>query len=408
MLLIPNLGLGGAQRVFHDHGVEFAKHYDVTEVVFNNEDAGVYGSGNELVSLDVSGGKDAVEKARNFGRRIGRLAKVKKQRRPDVCISHLEGADYVNVLSRGSERVVLCVHGSKMHDQNISGATGWLRRRVLIPTLYQRADVIVTVSQGIRRELIDSLGLPADKVRVINNFFANETIVVRSQEPIPAEYEQVLATHPVMVTAGRFAPEKNLLPLLDITAQVHKVLPRCKLLLIGEGAQLEELLERCRSLELSYCLPGQPLADMLQATVLFAGFQTNPHAYFARSTVFVLPSRNEGFPMALGEAMICGVAVAAADCPTGPREILAPASTTLVGTIRDADWTANGVLLPLLAPGTGYEHAVQQWTDALVKIVQEPALRTQLVQQARQRMQDFTREKIFRQWMNVIEETSAR
>ena len=35
LLLIPNLGVGGAQRVFHDHSVELAKHYLVTESFFN-------------------------------------------------------------------------------------------------------------------------------------------------------------------------------------------------------------------------------------------------------------------------------------------------------------------------------------------------------------------------------------
>ena len=122
LLLISNLGLGGAQRVFHDHSVELAKHYAVTEAVFNLDGGDMYPSGNEVRSLEVAGGGSPVEKIRNFGRRIGRLRTLKRRLHTDVCVSHLEGADYVNLLSKGPEKVVLCIHGSKLHDGNI---TGW-------------------------------------------------------------------------------------------------------------------------------------------------------------------------------------------------------------------------------------------------------------------------------------------
>ena len=55
LLIIPNLGLGGAQRVFHDYSVELTKHYAITETVFNLEGGDLYPSGNPVVSLDVSG-----------------------------------------------------------------------------------------------------------------------------------------------------------------------------------------------------------------------------------------------------------------------------------------------------------------------------------------------------------------
>ena len=51
LMVIPNLGLGGAQRVFHDHSVELTKYYDVTEAVFDFDSENLYPSGNLLESL---------------------------------------------------------------------------------------------------------------------------------------------------------------------------------------------------------------------------------------------------------------------------------------------------------------------------------------------------------------------
>src|SRR6476619_304309 len=95
LLLIPNLGLGGAQRVFHDHSVELSKHYAVTAAVFNLADGDLYPSGNPVESMDVAGGGGPVAKIANFRKRISALTRLRERLRPFVCISHLEGADYI-------------------------------------------------------------------------------------------------------------------------------------------------------------------------------------------------------------------------------------------------------------------------------------------------------------------------
>jgi hypothetical protein len=56
LLVITNLGLGGAQRAFRDHSVALAKHFSVQEAVFNLEGGNLFPSGNPLTSLEVAGG----------------------------------------------------------------------------------------------------------------------------------------------------------------------------------------------------------------------------------------------------------------------------------------------------------------------------------------------------------------
>ena len=124
-------------------------------------------------------------------------------------VSHLEGADYVNLLSKGPEKVVLCIHGSKLHDGNITGLVGWLRKKVLIPGLYNRADKIVTVSRDINPELIEGFGVKPDKLVTINNFFEVAQIEEKSRELLTAQEQAVYDSAPVLVTSGRLTIQKK-------------------------------------------------------------------------------------------------------------------------------------------------------------------------------------------------------
>jgi glycosyltransferase involved in cell wall biosynthesis len=407
LLIIPNLGLGGAQRVFHDHSVELGRHFSVIEAVFNMDDGNVYPSTNELVSLDVAGGGSPLTKVRNFWRRIEQLKKLKRARKTDVCISHLEGADYVNLLSKGPEKVILCVHGSKLHDANIQGAVGWLRKKVLLPALYNRADRIVTVSRDIMPELVEGFGVKPEKLLTINNFFEVAQVEAKSHEPLSAAEAAVYAAGPVLVTSGRLAAQKKQAPLLDAFAAL---LPRraAKLVFVGDGELREALTTHARALGLRVFAAWEPGATLTpDHDVYFLGMQQNPFKYLRPATAFVFPSAWEGFPMALGEAMICGLPVLSTDCPTGPREMLAPATTAPAVPLRQAERGAYGLLLPMLTQPATLAADLAVWTDAMEALLADPAEQARLGQLARQRMQDFTRERIASQWVALVKEVAS-
>lgn len=403
LLLIPNLGLGGAQRVFHDHSVELAKHYFVTEAVFNTDGGNMFPSGNEMISLEVAGGGNPVEKIHNFGRRIKKLKALKRRLHINVCVSHLEGADYVNLLSKGTEKVVLCIHGSKLHDGNINGLIGWLRKKVLMPQLYNRADRIVTVSRDINPELIQSFGVKPEKLITINNFFEVAQIEAKSREPLTAAEQAVYSAAPILVTSGRLTIQKNQAPLLDSFAALIKHSP-AKLLFVGDGELRAELTDQARRLGLRVYEVWNQAVLTPDYDVYFLGLQQNPFKYIRPAALFVFPSAWEGFPMALGEAMVCGVPVVTTDCPTGPREILAPTTALPVVPIRAAERAAYGVLMPMLNQPATLAADQRIWTETLRELIDSPGEREHLGQLAAQRMQEFTREKIFRQWIQVIEE----
>ncbi len=407
MLVITNLDYGGAQRVFHDQSLLFSKRFSVTEVVFNLDGGNAFPTGNPLVSLEVAGGGNVFAKFRNLMARARRLQALKAEHRTALSISHMEGANFVNVLSKGSEKTVLCVHGTKLHDANFRGLTGYIRKQLLLRLLYNRADRIVVVSRDIKPELT-KLGVDAGKIVTINNFFDPRAIRRQANKPLTGKEHSIFAGTPVIVTSGRLARQKNQRALIDVFAKVLSKRP-AKLLLLGDGELREELLAHARGLGLRVfdVWSGTPLHG--DHDVYFLGYQANPFKFQKAATLFALPSAWEGFPMVLGEAMACGLPIVAADCATGPREMLAPSTGERPDPpIAAAECAEFGILMPLLDPK---RPAVACWASLLSQLLSDNEERARLAKAATRRVKDFTEDHAERAWLALADEllgSSAR
>jgi glycosyltransferase involved in cell wall biosynthesis len=283
-----------------------------------------------------------------------------------------------------------------------SGPKDWLRKRVLIPRLYNRADRIVTVSRDVGPELV-SLGIELRKIHTINNFFEAHAIASAAAEALPPEELKIFDDAPVLVTAARLHAQKNPLAMLDVMAALRRLRP-ARLVWVGDGPMHEAVVERAQELGLALWDAGNGAPPAEAADVYLVGNRVNPFPCIARSKLFVLPSLWEGFPMALCEAMACGVPVVSADCATGPREILAPASGMPDQPIKEAEMGDFGLLMPLLRTGNSYQSAIAAWAETLSRLLDDPAERNRLAAAGRRRVEDFTPEKIVPQWLDLIGE----
>ena len=326
--------------------------------------------------------------------------------RNSTVISFLERANFVNIIaskksgfkSIASVRMSL-VHGRKrFHPYNF-----------LAKILYSKADKVVAVSNGIKEELINVYNVPQEKIRIIYNpVWANE---IEKQANEDIEQAVFLCKTPFLITVGRLTYPKGQWFLLRVFRQVKKRNKDLKLMIIG-GGDLENYLVKLAE-ELGFKVYSSFIGDKLHENydVYFMGFQKNPFKFVSKALLFVFPSLWEGFPNALLEAMACGVPVISADCRSGPREILAP-DTDFMYQTREPEFAQYGILMPVFdgklkkaeEPLTKEEKV---WAEVISELLENSKLREYYVKKGKQRIKDFSPEKILPEWKKVIEEVES-
>jgi glycosyltransferase involved in cell wall biosynthesis len=81
------------------------------------------------------------------------------------------------------------------------------------------------------------------------------------------------------------------------------------LVILGSGGLEEELKRQAADLGVA-------------SRVKFEGFCANPWAWMSKAELFVLPSRWEGFPSVVAEALACGAPALVTACDFGPAEVV--------------------------------------------------------------------------------------
>ena len=249
-------------------------------------------------------------RARRVATSLPALARYLQRERPRAIASVLDHANVVALWARRLARYPGRVVVVEQNTLSVAAANGKRLRDRMMPRLvgrfYPWADYVVGVSAGVIADLVQYADLGPDRMRVIFNPIVTPDLVQKAQAQV--DHPWFTNGAPVFVAAGRLRPQKDFPTLLQALARVVQSRP-ARLLILGEGPERDRL--EARVTELS-----------LDEHVQLPGATSNPYAYMARATAFVLPSRWEGLPTVLVEALSCGAPVIATDCPSGPREIL--------------------------------------------------------------------------------------
>jgi len=171
----------------------------------------------------------------------------------------------------------------------------------------------------------------------------------------------------VVVSVGRLHDQKGIDLLLDTWAEVAPRHPDWRLRIYGSGEDEEILRKQCTALG-------------LDDSVAWRGRTSDVPGALRGGSVFVLPSRGEGFPLAVMEAMAMGLPCAAFDCAPGVHEI-----------VRDGE---DGLLAALGNTG--------ELARRLDTLMSDKDLRDRMGDAARTNIQRYATEKIVRRWEELF------
>ena len=239
-----------------------------------------------------------------------------------------------------------------LQTQHYPWLMGSPKHRVPFFHAIEPVDHLVTVSAGQRRTY-ERIGVPADRMTTVPN-----GIRPRGAGPGRQAARAALGLdpdRPVVLTVGRLNVMKGHTHLLDAVPGLLRRFPDLAVVIVGQG-------------HLEQALRAQAAALGVTGAVHLAGHRSDARMLLDAADVFVLPSRHEGMPLALLEAMDAGLPVVA---------------TRVIGSEEVVDEGRTGLLVrPRDPAGLG---------TALGRLLADPALRAEYGRAGRQRfVEGFT------------------
>ena len=288
-----------------------------------------------------------------------RLAALLEQERPDIVDCFYPGeSSFVPSLKDGS-RKVMELHQSKLfhYQYNRSGLMGladkvraWMDER-----LVRKFDRFVVLTQEDMQMWGEMPG-----IRVIPN----------AANFIAEKYSDCSAKR--VIAVGRLDYQKSFDRLIQVWEKVHQQMPDWRLDIFGQG-------------EWQGMLQGMIDERGLQETVKLNEPTKNIGQEYSESSMIVMSSHYEGFPMVMIEAMACGLPAVSFDFKCGPRDIIKEGENGLVVTDGDIDGLAK----------------------AMMTLMRDDDLRRKMGENAKRVVETFSEAKVMDKWVRLYEETIA-
>ncbi|MCA1636185.1 MAG: glycosyltransferase family 4 protein [Acidobacteria bacterium] len=357
--VIPIIASGGAEHVLTllaqrwtaaGRHVTILTYDDGARPPFYNLDPHV-----RHVAMGLAGDSSGLLAAvRNNLRRARVLRREIRRSRPDVIVSFIDQTNVLTLLA--AEGLGVPIVATEHMDPNaLTLKRTWAYLRLLT---YARARRIVLLSA---RDVVFFPPRLRKRVTVIPNPF------VPPPPASPARAET--APQPALIAVGRLHRNKGFDVLLVAFSLLGDEHPQWRLTVLGEGEErgrLETLRDELR----------------LGGRVSFLGRVTDPYPFLRRAKLFVLPSRAEGFPLALCEALACGLPAVCTDCGSGVRDII--------------EEGVNGVIVPKNDAGA--------LARALSDLMGDEEGRRRMALHAPEVVERFNPEKAFEAWESLLRE----
>ncbi len=274
--------------------------------------------------------------------------------------------EYLRLIERSFPDVDILVRGNQITVDGSAKDIG------LIDSLVAEMLAMLRTGHALTAESVErSIGMLRTGTRPTDVLTANTAGVLESLAPLFAERQLALLPNPLpmprldaqpvgagerqgLVCVARLVHQKGLDVLIEALVSGEGALMTWPLTLVGDGPERLALEQQVRDRRLA-------------ERVHFMGFRSDPQTFLQQAAVFVLPSRFEGMPNALLEAMAAGLAVVVTDASPGPLEVV--------------DDGVTGLVVPSEAP--------QALAAALERLAVDPALRARLGAAAQTRLRQM-------------------
>lgn len=181
-------------------------------------------------------------------------------------------------------------------------------RRLANYQMSRRADLILTLSNSSKQDIVQILGVDPSKVRVVYLACSDNYRRLDKQDAKRYIWDK-FSVKDYLITVGDIQPGKNLVRLIEAYARLRGKGERRQLVLIGK--------ERKRYSQLHNMIRKLNLDDHVK----FTGYvsQEDLVYFYNAAHLCIFPSLYEGFGLPILEAMACGVPVAASNISSIPE-----------------------------------------------------------------------------------------
>ena len=237
-----------------------------------------------------------------------------------------------------------------------------------MPFSYRAAKMIIADSENTKKDIIEYLNIPKEKIRVVHLAVSQDFKPKSPQEIEKAKFEYKISGK-YFIDVGTIEPRKNLPFLVKAYALAVKSGISEKLVITGKkGWYYENLFLLVKKLN-------------LQERVIFTGYADDKDipALYCGATALVFPSLYEGFGFTPLEAMACGTPVISSNTSSLPE------------VVNEA-----GILLP--------PKDEKIWAKNMVEVAQNKDLAHKLSQKGLKQAKNFTWEDVARKTIEVYKE----
>lgn len=352
-IVIADLGAGGAQRMVHTLVTALAaRHFRCEVITLSGPEADHFllppGTQRRALGVIRASRSPILGLLQNV-RRISVLRSALRQSGAPVVLSFVAATNVLTVIACvGLRRRVVISEVNDPSRQSLGRAWDALRR-----WFYPRATVVTANSTP---------GLAALRAFVPPARLAwgpNPVIVPYTTHSQPSE--------PVVLLIGRYERQKAHDILLHAFARIAGRFPEWRLSFVGYGREQAALRALAATLGLT-------------ARVEWVAPVRDVWPLYRRAQIFVLPSRYEGTPNVLAEAMACGLPVILSDAVTGANGYL--------------DDGVEGRIVPV--------EAVPELAEALASFMADPELRARMGAAAARRVAGETGDAAIATWLAVL------